>query len=41
MQTMPSHTPSLLPNQYGWALATIIAAVAATAAVRGWWTARR
>jgi hypothetical protein len=35
------HNPSLLPNQYGWALGTIIALVAATAALWGLWTARR
>jgi hypothetical protein len=35
------HNPSLLPNQYGWTLATIIALVAATTALCGWWTARR
>ena len=35
------HNPSLLPNQYGWALVTTIALVAATAALWGVWTARR
>jgi hypothetical protein len=35
------HNPSLLPNQYGWALATIIALVATAAALWGLWTARR
>jgi hypothetical protein len=34
------HNPSLLPNQYGWALVTAIALVAATAALWGLWTAR-
>jgi hypothetical protein len=35
------HNPSLLPNQYGWALGTIIALVAAIAALWGLWTAWR
>lgn len=35
------YNPSLLPNHYGWALATILAIVAATVSLWGWWTARR
>ena len=34
------NNPSLLPNRYGWALVGILALVAVTAALWGWWTAR-
>jgi hypothetical protein len=34
------HNPSLLPNRYGWALATTLAIVAAVAALWGSWNAR-
>jgi hypothetical protein len=35
------HNPSLLPNQYGWALVTTVALVAASATLWRLWTARR
>jgi hypothetical protein len=35
------HNPSLLPNQYGWALTVILPLVAGVAALWGSWTARQ